>query len=46
MARDGMQVERAMRLVPVQEHRDAHDRDVGKPQSYQGDAPPRKIKNT
>jgi hypothetical protein len=40
-----MQIKGAVRLVPVQEHRDADNGDVGEPQRNQGDTPPREIKN-
>ena len=42
----GMQVERAVRLVAVQEDGDAGDGDVGQPQRDQHIAPPRQMNQT
>jgi len=39
VARQGMQVERAVRLVTVQEHRDADDGDYGSDQSSEDPSP-------
>jgi hypothetical protein len=41
-----MQIESAVRLVPMQKHRDADDSDVGEPEGDQGDTPPGEVKNT
>jgi hypothetical protein len=39
-----MQVERAMRLMAVQEHRDRNDGDMRQHQGHEHEAPPRKVK--
>src|SRR5690242_5536183 len=43
MARGRMQLERAMRLMPVQKHRDRHDGDVSEAECHHGITPPRKL---
>jgi len=45
VARERMQIERAVRLAAMQEHRHADDGDVGKTDRGEDQAPPRQIED-